>query len=91
MLTSVFALSGVKESDDEEEENNSSPVKRPANLLAGKKPPMVVIDIVVLHCFKCFMFALIAKLIIVYRNCSPAEVVAYCIAFCLMVVTFSNR
>ncbi|XP_005726605.1 nucleophosmin 1b [Pundamilia nyererei] len=30
----------VKESDDEEEENNSSPVKRPANLLAGKKPPM---------------------------------------------------
>uniref|UniRef100_A0A3B4EWS1 Nucleophosmin n=1 Tax=Pundamilia nyererei TaxID=303518 RepID=A0A3B4EWS1_9CICH len=81
----------VKESDDEEEENNSSPVKRPANLLAGKKPPMVVIDIVVLHCFKCFMFALIAKLIIVYRNCSPAEVVAYCIAFCLMVVTFSNR
>ncbi|CAI5653062.1 nucleophosmin 1b [Oreochromis niloticus] len=30
----------VKDSDDEEEENNSSPVKRPANLLAGKKPPM---------------------------------------------------
>ncbi|XP_030595830.1 nucleophosmin 1b [Archocentrus centrarchus] len=30
----------VKDSDDEEEENNTSPVKRPANLLAGKKPPL---------------------------------------------------
>ncbi|XP_068181346.1 nucleophosmin 1b [Antennarius striatus] len=30
----------VKEEDDEEEENNTSPVKRPASLMAGKKPPM---------------------------------------------------
>ncbi|XP_054453403.1 nucleophosmin 1b [Anoplopoma fimbria] len=30
----------VKDSDDEEEENNSSPVKRPANLMSGKKPPL---------------------------------------------------
>ncbi|KAM8848514.1 nucleophosmin 1b [Synchiropus picturatus] len=28
----------VKDSDDEEEENNSSPVKRPANMVTGKKP-----------------------------------------------------
>ncbi|CAK6976013.1 nucleophosmin 1b [Scomber scombrus] len=28
----------VKDSEDEEEENNSSPVKRPANLISGKKP-----------------------------------------------------
>ncbi|XP_053180063.1 nucleophosmin 1b [Scomber japonicus] len=28
----------VKDSEDEEEENNSSPVKRPANLMSGKKP-----------------------------------------------------
>lgn len=33
---------GVKESDDEEEENNTSPVKRPASLMSGKKPALVV-------------------------------------------------
>lgn len=32
----------MKESEDEEEENNSSPVKRPASLMSGKKPPLVV-------------------------------------------------
>ncbi|XP_070692733.1 nucleophosmin 1b [Pempheris klunzingeri] len=30
----------VKDSEDEEEENNTSPVKRPASLMAGKKPPL---------------------------------------------------
>lgn len=43
---------GVKESDDEEEENNTSPVKRPASLMSGKKPALVVSSV----CSCVFMF-----------------------------------
>lgn len=44
LVTSV-RFEGVKESEDEEEENNTSPVKRPASLMSGKKPALVVTSV----------------------------------------------